>query len=87
LGSCLLGDGSLLINKKGVDGLPKPTANANFAITLKNKEYTYHLWQNIYFTICSKTVPTPWPNPKTGGSVGRSSLLLNIILNLEHYLH
>jgi hypothetical protein len=39
----LLGDGSLLINKKGSDGLPKPTANANFVITLKNKEYIYHL--------------------------------------------
>ena len=39
----LLGDGSLIINKKGADGLPKPTANANFAITLKNKEYIYHL--------------------------------------------
>jgi hypothetical protein len=35
----LLGDGSLQINKKGVDGLPKPTSNANFAITLKSKEY------------------------------------------------
>lgn len=31
----LLGDGSLLINKKGIDGKPKPTANANFAMTLK----------------------------------------------------
>ena len=58
--------GSLLINKKGVDGLPKPTSNANFVITLKNKEYIYHLWQNIYFTICTKTVSTPWPNLKTG---------------------
>jgi hypothetical protein len=62
----LLGDGSLQINKKGVDGLPKPTSNANFVITLKNKEYVYQLWQNIYFTICTKTVPNPWPNPKTG---------------------
>jgi hypothetical protein len=39
----LLGDGSLQINKKGVDGLPKPSSNANFVITLKNKEYVYHL--------------------------------------------
>lgn len=31
----LLGDGSLLINKKGIDGKPKPTANANFAMNLK----------------------------------------------------
>ena len=31
--SNLLGDGSLQINKKGVDGLPKPTSNANFVIT------------------------------------------------------
>ena len=62
----LLGDGSLQINKKGVDGLPKPSSNANFVITLKNKEYVDHLWQNIYFTICTKTVPTPGPNPKTG---------------------
>ena len=62
----LLGDGSLQISKKGVDGLPKPNSNANFVMTLKNKEYVYHLWQNIYFTICTKTVPSPWPNPKTG---------------------
>lgn len=40
--------------------------NANFVMTLKNKEYVYHLWQNIYASICTKTVPTPWPNPKTG---------------------
>jgi hypothetical protein len=31
----LLGDGSLLINKKGVDGLPKPISNANFCYNLK----------------------------------------------------
>jgi len=62
----LLGDGSLQISKKGVAGLPKPNSNANFVMTLKNKEYVYHLWQNIYFTICTKTVPSPWPNPKTG---------------------
>jgi len=62
----LLGDGSLLIHKKGVDGSPKPNNNANFCMTLKNKEYIYHLWENIYSTICSKTVPCPWPNPKTG---------------------
>lgn len=35
-------------------------------MTLKNKEYIYHLWQNIYSAICTKTVPCPWPNPKTG---------------------
>jgi hypothetical protein len=62
----LLGDGSLHKNKKGLDGLPKPSSNANFVITLKNKEYVDHLWQNIYFTICTKTVPTPRPKPKTG---------------------
>jgi hypothetical protein len=39
----LLGDGSLQIAKKGVDGLPKPNSNANFVMTLKNKEYVYHL--------------------------------------------
>lgn len=62
----LLGDGSLQINKKGPDGKPKPTAKANFSVTLKNKEYIYHLWQNIYYTICSNTVPTPYPNSKKG---------------------
>lgn len=35
-------------------------------MTLKNKEYIYHLWQHIYSSICTKTVPTPWPNPKKG---------------------
>ena len=33
----LLGDGSLQIAKKGVDGKPKPNSNANFCMTLKSK--------------------------------------------------
>ena len=62
----LLGDGHLRFNKKGEDGLPKPNTNAQFAITLKSKEYVYYLWKTIYKDICSNVEPHPWPNPKTG---------------------
>lgn len=39
----LLGDGHLRFNKKGVDGLPKPNTNVQFAMTLKSKEYVTYL--------------------------------------------
>lgn len=70
----LLGDGSILFNKKGLDGKPKPNCNANYAMTLKNKEYIYHLWENIYAPICTKTLPTPWPNPKYGKPISQYHL-------------
>ena len=35
-------------------------------MTLKNKEYIYHLWDNIYAPICTTTPPRPWPKPLTG---------------------
>jgi hypothetical protein len=62
----LLGDGSLRFTHKGVDGKPKPGCNANYVMTLKRKDYTYHLWGNIYSTICTSTLPRPWPNPNSG---------------------
>lgn len=62
----LLGDGSLRFTHKSLNGKPKLNTNALYAMTLKNKEYTYHLWQNLYNSICTNTVPRPWPNPKTG---------------------
>ena len=65
----LLGDGHLRFNKKGLDGKPKPNTNAQLAMTLKSKEYTYYLWQTIYHSICTTTQPHPWPNPKTGRSI------------------
>ena len=55
----LLGDGHLRFNKKGEDGLPKPNTNAQFAITLKSKEYVYYLWKTIYKDICSNVEPHP----------------------------
>jgi|SRR5882724_6268390 len=39
----LLGDGHLRFTHKGSDGLPKPNANAHFAMTLKSKEYATYL--------------------------------------------
>ena len=62
----LLGDGSLIFTKKDLEGKPKPNSNAHFAMTLKNKDYVYHLWGKIYSSICTSTIPNPWPNPKTG---------------------
>jgi hypothetical protein len=67
----LLGDGSLQINKKGQDGKPKLNCNAIYTMTLKDKTYTYYLWGTIYSSICTKTIPSPWPNPKTGKSASR----------------
>jgi len=55
----LLGDGSLRFTHKGVDGKPKPNCNANYVMTLKRKDYTYHLWSNIYSTIFTSTLPRP----------------------------
>jgi hypothetical protein len=62
----LLGDGSLRFTHKGPDGKPKPGCNANYVMTLKSKDYIYHLWENIYSSICTSTLPRPWPNPKSG---------------------
>ena len=39
----MLGDGSLRFSKKDLSGKRKPNINCSFAITLKNKEYIYHL--------------------------------------------
>ena len=62
----LLGDGSLRFTHKDLNGRPKLTTNASYAMTLKNKDYIYHLWKNIYSSICTNTGPRPWPNPNTG---------------------
>jgi hypothetical protein len=39
----LLGDGSLRFTHKGLDGKPKLNSNALYAMTLKDKDYIYHL--------------------------------------------
>ena len=39
----LLGDGSLRFTHKDKNGKPKPNCNASYAMTLKNKEYIFHL--------------------------------------------
>ena len=65
----LLGDGSLRFTHKDLNGKPKLTSNANYAMTLKDKDYIYHLWKNIYFSICTNTPPRPWPNPETGKAI------------------
>lgn len=40
--------------------------NARYAMSLKSKNYIYHLWVNIYFNIYTNALPRSWPNPKTG---------------------
>lgn len=59
----MLGDGWIGFSKRRD---PNPTANACYAMTLKNHEYIMYLWSKIYSPICTSTVPRPWPNPKTG---------------------
>jgi hypothetical protein len=39
----LLGDGSLRFTPKDLNGKPKLNTNALYAMTLKNKDYIYHL--------------------------------------------
>lgn len=68
----LLGDGSLQFNHKEKDG--KPKGNAIFTMTLKQKEYSDHLWGKVYSPICTKTSPSPWPNPKTGKEISQYNL-------------
>lgn len=78
----LLGDGHLRFNKKGINGLPKPNTNAQFAITLKSKEHVMFLWQDIYSAICSKNPPYPWPNPKTGKPVSQYHFASRALVSL-----
>jgi len=61
----MLGDGSITFKKK-INGQAKPTTNAHFAMTLSSQTYTMYLWSQIYSTICTTTVPNPWPSPKSG---------------------
>lgn len=58
----LLGDGSLIYNKKDAKGNNKLTTNANYAITLKNKDYIDHMY-SLLSSLCTKSGPIPWPNP------------------------
>ena len=67
----LLGDGSLRFTHKDLNGKPKLNTNALYAMTLKNKDYIYHLWKNIYKSICTNTEPRPWPKPKTGKPISQ----------------
>lgn len=62
----MLGDGHLIFNKKDKDGKPKPNTNAWYAMTLKNQEYIMHLGSNLYYPICTKTLPFPWPRANSG---------------------
>lgn len=39
----LLGDGSLRFTHKGLDGKPKLNSNALYAMTLKDRDYVYHI--------------------------------------------
>jgi hypothetical protein len=62
----MLGDGHLIFNKKDKDGKLKPNTNAWYAMTLKNQEYIMHLGSNLYYPICTKTLPFPWPRANSG---------------------
>lgn len=82
----LLGDGHLRFNKKGglaTDSLPRPNSNAQFAMTLKSEDYVMYLWQEIYASICSKTPPHPWPNPKTGKPISQYHFASRSLISLS----
>ena len=58
----LLGDGHLRVMYK--DSKDKIIGNAHYAMTLKNYDYAYYLWKDIYSPICTTTPLRPWPNPR-----------------------
>jgi LAGLIDADG DNA endonuclease family/Proton-conducting membrane transporter len=60
----LLGDGHLRFTHKDKNG--NFTGNSHYAMTLKNYDYAFYLWKEIYSSICTSTPLRPWPNPKTG---------------------
>ena len=60
----LLGDGHLRYGNRNKEG--ERTGNCNYSMTLKMKDYTYHLWGNIYKGICTDTIPNGWPPVKSG---------------------
>ena len=62
----MLGDGHLRFTHKDVNGKPRANTNAIYAMTLKNHEYIMHYWSNVFNSICTNTVPRPWPNPNSG---------------------
>lgn len=62
----LLGDGHLRFTHKDKNG--NFTGNSHYAMTLKNYDYAFYLWKDIYSSICTSTPLRPWPNPKTGNT-------------------
>ena len=80
----LLGDGSLRFTHKDLNGKPKLSTNALYTITLKNKYYIYHFWQNIYNSICTNTEPRLGRSPSL--ILKLESQFLNMHLVQKAYL-
>lgn len=56
----LLGDGSIgMGNHKR---WPNTNGRLEFTFSIANLAYLQHLKFNVYSSICTKTLPTPWPN-------------------------
>jgi hypothetical protein len=82
----LLGDGSILFNKKTSEGKAKPNTNAQYCMTLKSREYIFHLCSNFYKTICTNNMPKGWPNSNLGKPVTKyhfKSRALPVISNIN----
>lgn len=60
----LLGDGH--INMGNIKKWPGMNGRLEFTFSKDNLPYLRHLKFFIYADICTKTEPTPYPNPKTG---------------------
>lgn len=65
----LLGDGHLRYGNKNKKG--EVTGNCNFSMTLKSKDHTFYLWENIYKDICTDTPPYSWPPANTGKTISQ----------------
>jgi hypothetical protein len=84
----LLGDGHLRYSNRSAKDKTIVTGNVNYAMTLKSREYTYHLWDKIYRPICTKTMPNPWPNNDTPSQYHfkTRSLIALTLLHQEWYI-
>ena len=73
----LLGDGYIRLGKIKGD---ITQGRLEFTLSTKNIIYLKYLKFNALAFICTRSLPTPWPNPLTGKNQHNIDFLLNIYL-------
>jgi len=84
----LLGDGYIRLGKIKGDGYIRlgkikgdiTQGRLEFTFSTKNIIYLKYLKFNALAFICTRSLPTPWPNPLTGKNQHNIDFLLNIYL-------